>query len=170
MTKMTTDPTGPDLVVSLDLDARAPRAAREHVAQAECLSGDVQDAVMLLTSELVTRAVQQCRPTSGGGVELRVSTRADVVRVELRAPGKMLALPLQREGPSYDVLLLGKVADRWSIETAQYPACMWFEISRHQRALQAEPRPRSTKPKPTKPRSTRGKSTRPKSNNASSAG
>jgi hypothetical protein len=27
-------------------------------------------------------------------------------------------------------VLLREVADRWAIETARYPACMWFEIDR----------------------------------------
>ena len=133
MGKMPSDRAGPDLAISLDLDPSAPRAARYHVAQVDALSPDLRDAVVLLTSELVTRAVQQCRPASGEGVELRVWMRAHVVRVELRAPGKLLSLPLERDGPNYDVLLLRQVADRWSIETAQYPACMWFEIARHRR-------------------------------------
>jgi deazaflavin-dependent oxidoreductase (nitroreductase family) len=139
MRKMPSDHAGPDLSISLDLDPYAPRAARHHLAQVDGLSPDVRDAAVLLTSELMTRAVKQCRPASGEGVELRVWMRAHVVRVELRAPGKLLSLPLKRDAPDYDVLLLRHVADRWSIETAQYPACMWFEIGRH-RAQDPEPK------------------------------
>ena len=63
----------------------------------------------------------------------------DVVRVALRAPRELLRLPLDdRDGPDYDVMLLGQVADRWSIDTDQKPACMWFEIDRH--APQADPK------------------------------
>jgi hypothetical protein len=139
--KMPSDPAAPGLAISLDLDPSAPRAARYHLARFDPLSPDLRDAVMLLTSELVTRAVQQCRPASGEGVELRVWMRARAVRVELRAPGKLLCLPLKRDGPNYDVLLLRHVADRWSIETAQYPACMWFEIDRHRSGFEPEPEP-----------------------------
>jgi hypothetical protein len=129
--KVSSDSGSPDVAISLGLDRSAPRAARDHVAQVgHDLPPGLRAALGLLTSELVTRAVQQCRPRSGPGVELRVWLGADVVRVEVRAPGKLLSLPLKREGPNYDVVLLRQVADRWSIETAQYPACMWFEINR----------------------------------------
>ena len=97
---------------------------------------DLRDALVLLTSELVTRAVQQRQPGSGYGIELSIWMAPELVRVELRTPG-ILSLPMQRSGPSYDLMLLRQVADRWSIETAQYPACMWFEIDRH-RALDRE--------------------------------
>ncbi len=135
--KVPSDSVSPDAAISLDLDRAAPRVARDHVTQVgEGLSPGLREAVELLTSELVTRAVQQCRPPSGPGVELRVWMGADVVRVEVRAPGKLLSLPLKRVGPDYDVVLLRQVADRWSIETAQYPACMWFEINRHRPDLE----------------------------------
>src|ERR1700730_5875366 len=55
----------PDLAISLRIDPYAPRAARYHVAQVDRPSPDLRDAVVLLTSELVTRAVQR----SGQGAE-----------------------------------------------------------------------------------------------------
>lgn len=121
----------PDFKASLRLDPRAPRAARYYVAQVDHPAPDLRDAVVLLTSELVTRAVAQC----GSGpeqVELRVWMPHDIVRVELRARRELLRLPLDdRDVPDYDVMLLGQVADRWSIDTDREPACMWFEIDRH---------------------------------------
>jgi hypothetical protein len=126
----------PDLATSLELDADAPRAARHLVGQVDSPPPDLRDALVLLTSELVTRAVQQSQPGSGYAIELSIWMVPELVRVELRTPG-ILSLPMQRSGPSYDLMLLRQVADRWSIETAQYPACMWFEIDRH-RALDRE--------------------------------
>jgi hypothetical protein len=120
----------PDLAFSVKLEPRAPSAARSHLASLDYGSAGLRESVQLLTSEFVTRAVQWCRPTSGPGVELRVWMRPRDVRVELVAPGKLLSLPLEREYPSYDLVLLREVADRWSIETARYPVCMWFEIDR----------------------------------------
>jgi hypothetical protein len=121
----------PDFKTSLRLDSRAPRAARHHVAQVDRLAPDLRDAVVLLTSELVTRAVAQCK-SGPEEVELRVWMPHDVVRVELRARSELLRLPLDdRNAPYYDVMLLGQVADRWSIDTDQKPARMWFEIDRH---------------------------------------
>jgi hypothetical protein len=123
----------PDFETSLRLDSRAPRAARYHVAQVDHPAPDLRDAVVLLTSELVTRAVAQCE-SGPEEVELRVWMPSDVVRVELRARRELLGLPPLDElnGPDYDVMLLGQVADRWSIDTDQQPACVWFEIDRHE--------------------------------------
>ncbi|MCW3068407.1 MAG: hypothetical protein JWL67_1032 [Solirubrobacterales bacterium] len=133
---MTVDTVIPDLQVSLTLDPFAPRAARYYVAQLDRPSPDLRDAVVLLTSELVSRAVEQCEHCSGEAVELLAWMPSDVVRVELRAPREVLDLPAHAHRTHYDMLLLDQVADRWSIETTQAEAsepcaCMWFEIDRH---------------------------------------
>ena len=122
--------TAPDLAFSLELEPRAPGAARNRLSDLNYGSPGLRESVMLLASEFVTRAVQWCRPKTGPGVEMKVWMRPRDVRVELLAPGKLLSLPLEREYPSYDVVLLREVADRWAIETARYPVCMWFEIDR----------------------------------------
>ena len=138
----------PDLEVSLELDPHAPRAARYHVAQVDRPSPDLRDAVILLTSELVTRAAQYSRPGSDEAVQLRVWMPADVVRVELRALRQLLLPPAEREGPHYGLVLLDQVADRWSIEPTEALACAWFEIDRHRHEAEPElepqrqPRPR----------------------------
>jgi hypothetical protein len=131
MGKIPIDLGDPDLVVSLDLDPFAPRAARHHVAQVDRPSPDLRNAVMLLTSELVTRAAQQCQSSLEEAVELRVWMPADVVRVELRAPRYLLSPP-RDDAARYGEMFLRQVADRWSIDTAQDFACMWFEIERHE--------------------------------------
>jgi hypothetical protein len=138
---MPIDLVGPDLVIALQLDPYAPRAARYYVAQVDRPSPDLRDAVILLTSELVTRAVQQHGSDSDESVELRVWMPADVVRVELRAPPELLSLPPEHDGPHYDLLLLDQIADRWSIDTAERPACIWFEIDRHVSRAVPEPEP-----------------------------
>jgi hypothetical protein len=138
---MPIDLVGPDLVISLQLDPYAPRAARYYVAQVDRPSPDLRDAVILLTSELVTRAVQQHGSDSDESVELRVWMPADVVRVELWAPPELLSLPLEHDGPHYDLLLLDQIADRWSVDTAEQPACIWFEIDRHVSRAEPEPEP-----------------------------
>ncbi len=128
---MSIDPlAAPNLVMSLPLEPDAPRAARHHVAQVEILSPDLRDAVMLLTSELVTRAVRQRSCESEEAVELLVWMPADVVRVELRAPNERLVRPPEAAGPHYDHILLDQVAHRWSIDTGRRPARIWFEIDR----------------------------------------
>src|SRR5947209_19393105 len=116
---MTEELVGPNLAISLRLDEYAPRAARYHVAQVDRPSPDLRDAVVLLTSELVTRAVQHCQPSAQAMLELRVWMPADVVRVELRAPPELLRAPSrqehsQHEESDYSLLLLDQVADRWA--------------------------------------------------------
>lgn len=128
---MPMDLVRPDLAMSLALDPYAPRAARYHIAQVDRPSPDLRDAVVLLTSELVTRAVQHC--SSGETIlELRAWMPADVVRVELHAPPQLLNVP-SSDGAStdYSLMLLNELADRWSLEEAGQSACMWFEIDRH---------------------------------------
>jgi hypothetical protein len=127
---MPVDPQRPDLAMSLVLDPYAPRAARYHVAQVDRPSPDLRDAVVLLTSELVTHAVTHGERT-GATLELRAWMPADVVRVELRAPRHSLGLPAHDEAREYSLLLLDELADRWSLDEADLQACMWFEIDRH---------------------------------------
>jgi hypothetical protein len=127
---MSTEAVDPDMEVSLPLDAYAPRTARYHVARVDRPSPDLRDAVVLLTSELVSRAAQQCR-SQEAVVQLRAWMPADVVRVELRAAVDLLSTPEDVHGLDYSQLLLDQIADRWSLEDDRELRCMWFEIDRH---------------------------------------
>ncbi len=132
---MSIETVAPDLEVSLPLDSFAPRAARYYVAQVDRPSPDLRNAVVLLTSELVSRAVGQRRRAPGEQVQLLAWMPADVVRVELRAPRGLLDRPARRTWTDYDLQLLDHVADRWSIDAeepdaSEASACMWFEIDR----------------------------------------
>lgn len=122
----------PDLAMSLALDPYAPRAARYHVSQVDRPSPDLRNTVVLLTSELVTRAVQHRTPEEAT-MELRVWMPADVVRVELRAAHRHLHIPAANQARDYSLALLDELADRWSLDDAGPEACMWFEIDRHTR-------------------------------------
>lgn len=137
MLGMPIDLGGPDLVVSLNLDPFAPRAARHHVGQVDHPSPDLRNAVMLLTGELVTRAAQQCQASSEEAAELRVWMPADVVRVELRTPPDLVSSLRDGDTQQYGEMLLRQVADRWSIDSVRDFACMWFEIDRRETRSQA---------------------------------
>lgn len=127
---MRSHPPRPDLAMSLALDPYAPRAARYHVAQVDRPSPDLRDAVVLLTSELVSSAVEHC-DTREAVMELRAWMPSEIVRVELRAPRQHLAPPGQGEVPHHSLLLLDELADRWAFDEDDGQACMWFEIDRH---------------------------------------
>ncbi len=122
----------PNLAVALPLDPSAPRAARYHVGHVGDPSPDLRDAIVLLTSELVSRAVEHCPPRVTEVVELRVWMSSEVVRVEVCAP-EMLP-PDVDDGSRSDLggLMFGRLADRFSVghEDDGRPT-MWFEIDRH---------------------------------------
>jgi hypothetical protein len=126
--------TEPDLAISLPLDAHAPRAARNYVARIDRPSPDLRDAVMLLTSGLVTRALRHHQFTSGEVIELRVWMPADIVRVELQGRRNLLPPP-GAPGELRHGLLIEELADRWCIDIHDQHECVWFEIDRHERPL-----------------------------------
>lgn len=126
------DLSRPEFEISLDLQPGATRSARNYVGDlVPDAPQNVREAVMLLTSELVTRAVRQRPPGFSEAAELRVWLRADLVRVELRAGSELLFVPPEPSGPHYDHILLDQIADRWSIDTGQDFGCTWFEIDLH---------------------------------------
>jgi hypothetical protein len=141
MNKIPIDRESPDLEISLGLDPFAPRAARRHVALVDHPSPDLRDAIALLTSELVTRAVQQCQTSRDQEAELRVWMPADVVRVELRAPRNLLDPARDGASVQYGDMLLDQVADRWSIDNAR-DFTLWFEVDRHEARGEREREPR----------------------------
>jgi anti-sigma B factor antagonist len=122
----------PDFERPVDLDPGAPRSARNYVGDLvwEDAPQDLREAIMLLTSELVARAAQR-RHADGQAVLLRAWMRTDVARVELRMPRELLLAPPEHGEPLYDQMLLDQLADRWSIETGEDDACVWFESDRH---------------------------------------
>ncbi len=126
---MPIDPRAPDLETSLHLDHYAARAARHHVSTVDSPSPDLRDAVALLTSELVTRAVVPEAP-SEEDVCLRVWMPPDVVRVELSVPRGHFFAPLGPRPEDLGLLVLDRVADRWSIEPGERSVSLWFEIDR----------------------------------------
>jgi hypothetical protein len=123
-----------ELAVSMALDRDAPRAARKHVETVDRPSPDLRDAVVLLTSELVSLAVRRCQ-FAGAAIDLRVWMPDDVVHVEIRAPRSFLnRVEVENRtatSPDYALALIRSLADRWSLDGSGDIACMWFEIDRH---------------------------------------
>ena len=120
----------PDFDAVLDLNRDAPRSARNYVRDLLRVdaSQELCDTVMLLTSEIVTPIVERGTATFLECGELLVWLRADVVRVEFRAPTGLLSSAPEHDGPRYDTDVLDELADRWSIDAGGTNACIWFEI------------------------------------------
>jgi hypothetical protein len=134
---MPVDPLRPDLEVSLEVGPYAPRVARFYVTQVGRPSPDLRDAISLLTSELVTRAVHQW--AAAEALELREWMSSDVVRVEILVAGQSLEVAVDPEDQSYELLLLKQIADRWSVGNGAPSPCMWFEIDHHETVVQSKP-------------------------------
>ena len=123
------DLSRPEFETSLDLHPGATRSARNYVGDLlSDASQDVREAAMLLTSELVTRAVRQRPSGFAEPAELRVWLSTEPLRVELRASSELLLVPPEPSGPHYDHILLDQIADRWSIDKGPDFGCAWFEI------------------------------------------
>jgi hypothetical protein len=127
---MPIDRDHPDFAIRLYLHPEAAYLARSCAAHVEDPASQLRDDVMLLTSELVSRAIRQANVLSEGTVELRVWMADDVVRVELRAHDPRLLLATNLDEPHYEHRLLETIANRWSVDTEPDPACFWFEIDR----------------------------------------
>ena len=138
--EMVSEVRPPDLAISLRPDRYAPRAARAVVRAVDRPSPDLRDVVVLLTSELVSRALKLRSSTSEEFVELRIWMPSDVVRVELRGARELSICASAEPGhPQDELLLLDELADRWSIDADKDRACIWFEIDRLARADPHDP-------------------------------
>jgi hypothetical protein len=125
-----TDTLIPDLEISLELNAFAPRLARHRLEEVGHLAPDLRDAVSLLSSDLVTRAVRACPSGTGPQAQLSAWMPDGFVRVELRAPHAHLPAGPDVDCSPYERALLDQIADRWSIDGGGETTCMWFEIDR----------------------------------------
>jgi hypothetical protein len=126
-----TDTLIPDLEISLELNAFAPRLARHRLEEVGHLAPDLRDAVSLLSSDLVTRAVRACpSDTTGSQAHLSAWMASDFVRVELQAPHAHPPAGADVDCSPYEKALLDQIADRWSIDDGKQTVSMWFEIDR----------------------------------------
>jgi hypothetical protein len=133
----------PDLDLELNLDPHAPSEARHAVSQVDRPSPDLRDAVRLLTSELVTRALRHKTEAEASTIELRVWMPREIVRVEVWASSHLLHGRLDEPGAEFDLMLLDEASDRWAIDDRGERSCAWFEIDRSPPAHpSASPRPR----------------------------
>jgi len=122
----------PDFEMVLDLNRDAPRSARSYVRDLLLADAphELRDTVMLLTSEIVTPIVERGTAAFLECGELLVWLGADLVRVEFRAPRRLLSSAPAHDGQAYDTGVLDGFADRWSIDASGTSASIWFEVER----------------------------------------
>jgi hypothetical protein len=120
----------PDLEIALELNAFAPKLARHRLEEVGHLAPDLRDAVSLLSSDLVTRAVRACPSDTSSEAHLSAWMADGFVRVQLRAAHALLPSGPDVGCSPYEKALLDQIADRWSIDDGGETTCMWFEIDR----------------------------------------
>jgi len=94
------------------------------------------DEVTLLTSEIVSNAVQHSGSGDGGGFEVAVLLEGRLIRVEVRDRGGSSVPQVTDTGNGSDVLAGGRglmivdvLADRWGYEGGEHGRVVWFEIA-----------------------------------------
>lgn len=115
-------------------DAQAPALARGYVrgALASMLDGRIDDAV-LLTSEVVTNAVEHAR---AGTIELSVVVSSRCARIEVTSPfesWRISPAPREREADEtggWGLAMVARLSDRWGTRDRD---TVWFEFQRRAR-------------------------------------
>ncbi|WP_165356760.1 ATP-binding protein [Nocardioides zhouii] len=113
----------------LSADLRNVRTARQHLRDALALAGldDLTDRAALAVTEVVTNAFVH----TGTPVQLRITTGAAMVRVEVEDGG--MQHPIRRSyadtaGTGRGLQLLAESVDRWGTTGIQGGKFVWFEL------------------------------------------
>jgi anti-sigma regulatory factor (Ser/Thr protein kinase) len=112
----------------------SPSTAREIVRSVSPpLSADASDAVLLMTSEIVTNALRHGRPQSAQEIVLRVERGPHNVRIEVVNDGPVFVPepPFQpnadRDG-GYGLYIVNRLASAWGVEPEGDRTRVWFEV------------------------------------------
>jgi transcriptional regulator with XRE-family HTH domain/anti-sigma regulatory factor (Ser/Thr protein kinase) len=110
-------------------DTHAPRAAREALAfVASDLPTSVHTVAQLLVSELVTNSVRY-GPERNGKVGVLVDVARERLRVEVTDTAKAAPEPIApSESGGYGLVLVVRLASRWSTERDKRGNVTWFEL------------------------------------------
>ncbi|MDP8956715.1 MAG: ATP-binding protein [Actinomycetota bacterium] len=111
----------------------APRDARHALDRlAPEVPQPVLENVRLLVSELVTNCIRHAGVEPGASIELKVSPRNSVIRVEVSDPGEgfepaPVSLSLYSTS-GWGLYLVEQIADRWGV-SVENGTKVWFEIA-----------------------------------------
>jgi anti-sigma regulatory factor (Ser/Thr protein kinase) len=125
--------TGAAVLGSLTIPGRPEHvcAARAYVAKLLGPESPLTDAVVLLTSEVVTNAVVHSNSRRPGGtVLLVVSETAGGLRIEVTDDGSDLTAPVVKGEPyssdGHGLMLLQSLADQWGYLRGAAGTTVWF--------------------------------------------
>jgi anti-sigma regulatory factor (Ser/Thr protein kinase) len=111
----------------MELDATAPSQARQEVRRAIAalgLAGDLADDIVLVTSELVTNAVEH----GGGQCRFEVEHGDGVLTVRVYDPSPELPVPQAPKDPTprgRGLWLVERLATAWGSEESADGKCVW---------------------------------------------
>jgi anti-sigma regulatory factor (Ser/Thr protein kinase) len=110
----------------------ATQARSEVTAQlASRVGASVLEDVRLLVTELITNALRHGRLSAGDRVSLKATVDGDVVRIEVRDPGRNGEVAQRPPGPrggGYGLYLVEQLAKRWGVERKD-GTVVWCELS-----------------------------------------
>jgi anti-sigma regulatory factor (Ser/Thr protein kinase) len=118
-----------EATTTLEAEPASARAARQFVRDRlhEWHCDHVSEAVVLLTSELVTNAIVH----AGTSVTLAVQCGEDAIRVEI--DDRSTELPVPRQVPpdsisGHGLKLVDVMSGRWGVERHAGGKTVWFEV------------------------------------------
>ncbi|MCL2580895.1 MAG: ATP-binding protein [Streptosporangiales bacterium] len=121
--------------------------AREFVTHAVSGTGGIDsDAATLLTSELVTNAIQHTRSGHGGSVAVTVIGLPDGVLIEVTDQGAAEAPAVKSElygAEGHGLYLVQQLAGRWGYLYDPAGTTVWFHLAVPAAASPPESRPRA---------------------------
>ena len=128
-----------DVVLALPVDPRAAQAARRALVK-EGLDPDLDHTVCLLTSELVTNAIEHSGMGPTGRIVLAARLTPDFARVEVRDSGPGFDPDLRAEARGYGLRLTDMLASRWGVDRDPDAGTrVWFEVDRRRRRFPRRP-------------------------------
>jgi anti-sigma regulatory factor (Ser/Thr protein kinase) len=132
-------------ILTIPLSVEAPRRARRSFAR---YTGTIEEALLddlrLLSSEIVTNAVQHSGCPQGEPLRIEVTTARDLIRVAVIDGGERTKPVRPRsQTPPSGLQYVELLSDRWSSgATASFR--VWFEIDIQTRGLSRRKQPRPT--------------------------
>lgn len=113
--------------VSLQVESNidAPGLSRSHLRSMKSILEPRFDDVVLLVSELVSNSV---RHGASNGIDIKVTTRAGQIRVEVTDGGPGFSATDPR-GDGLGLAIVEKLADRWGMKDEPQKFTVWAELS-----------------------------------------